>query len=145
MAMRIFLRCVIGLYALAGIIAGVVVLGAWIYWTAVMAGGGDGSGGGTDAALLKVWALGVVVWVLPTLAFIFMLLSSFNRLKGIMHSIGYWYSLIGLLAVTGAIFFFSFHVPVLKWAGLLSLLVTALWCLSFRKGGVARTSSASAS
>lgn len=132
----------IGLYALAGIIAGVIVLGAWIYWTALMAGGGDGSGGGTDAALFKVWALGVVVWVLPTLAFVFMLMSSFKRLKGIMHSIGYWYSLIGSLAVTGAIFFFSFHVPVLKWAGLLSLLVTLLWCLSFRKGGQGGTPAA---
>ena len=141
--MRTLLRFVIGLYALAGIIAGVIVLGAWAYWAAAMAGGGDGSGSGANAVLLKALALGVAVWVLPTLAFVFMLLGSLNRLKGIMHSIGYWYSLIGLLAVTGATFFFSFHVPMLKWAGLLSFFVTVLWCLSFRKVGVAKTPTAS--
>jgi hypothetical protein len=129
---KLFVNYLVALYALVGIIAGIILLGAWGYLMAIFAAGGDGSGGDALSETLKAWIIGIAVWIFPTLAFIFMLLGSFNRLKGIMHSIGYWYSLICSVAITVTFFLFSFNRPMLKWIGLFSLFITFLWGYAFR-------------
>ncbi len=66
-----------------------------------------------------------------------MLLGSFNRLKGIMQRIGYWYSLFCSLAVTIVLFLFPCYKPMVRpmliGLGLFSLLITFLWGYAFRE------------
>lgn len=131
--MKLFLRILIGFYAVLGIAVGSIALGAWGFFISVMAGAGAGSGGDVGSDLFKVWGLGLAIWTIPTTAFFFMLMIAINRLKGILRHIGYWYSLIFSVVLTGALFLFSpgFNVP--KWVGYLSLLMTILSAVVLRK------------
>lgn len=66
-------------------------------------------------------------------AFVFMLFGSFNRLKGIMHSVGYWYALVVLVILAGLFFILFRHEHLLRWIGLVFMLVAMFWGYAFRK------------
>ena len=90
------------------------------------ASNGDGSGVGQKTVGNVIFAVGVILWALPTTAFVFMFLSSFNRLQCMMRRVGYGRALavlVFLVLATGLLFMSSGDVPVLWWTGLGCLLI----------------------
>jgi hypothetical protein len=130
--MKSFTRLLMALFASAGAIAWTIFSEKAIFFFCVMACGGDGSGAGQEAVVLEILLVGVILWALPTVAFVFMFLSSLNRLKGIMRSFGYWYALVVLVIVAGLFFIFFRHVHVLRWIGLVFMLIAMFWGYAFR-------------
>jgi small-conductance mechanosensitive channel len=131
--MKFFTRLLMALLALAGAIAWTIFSEKAIYFFCVMACGGDGSGAGQGAVALEILLVGVILWALPMVAFVFMLLGSFNRPRGIMRSVGYWYALVVLVIVAGLFFILFRHVHLLRWIGLVFMLAAMFWGYAFRK------------
>jgi hypothetical protein len=131
--MKFSTRLLLALFASAGAIAWTIFSEKAVYFFCVMACGGDGSGAGQGAVAVEILLVGVILWALPMVAFVFMLLGSFNRLKGIMHSVGYWYALAVLVILAGLFFILFRHVHLLRWIGLVFMLVAMFWGYAFRK------------
>jgi hypothetical protein len=124
--MKFSTRLVGALLALFGIIVWTAMSTMVIYFIGGLASNGDGSGAGQGAVGDAIFVVGMFLWALPTTAFVFMILSSFNRLQGIMRRVGYgraWAVLVFLVLGTGLLFISSGDVPVLWWTGLGCLLV----------------------
>jgi hypothetical protein len=132
--MRLGIRILIAVFALAGAVAWSLLLIWLLYLGQSLAGMGDGAGGGSKASPLALLLI-VAIWLLPTAAFIFMLLSSLNILKGALRHIGYWYALFFLIIATGALMVLYPSLRVLKLIGLVFMLVTGLWGFAFRENG----------
>jgi hypothetical protein len=130
--MKFVTRLLLALFASAGAIAWTIFSEKSINFFCVMASGGDGSGAGQRAVAIEILLAGIILWALPMVAFVFMLLGSFNRLKGIMHGVGYWYALVVLVILAGLFFIFFRHVHVLRWIGLIFMLIAMFWGYAFR-------------
>lgn len=135
--MKLFIRILTALFASTGIFAGVISLAVCGWWGTILAGNGDGAGADSFSELLGILVVGLVLWILPMTAFVFMLLGSFNRLKGIGHRIGYGYSLVVLFILAGL--FFNqrhvqfYHTHLWKWMSLACIIMACLWGYAFRE------------
>jgi len=86
--MKVFARLLVALFALAGAIAWTIFSEKAIYFFCLRACGGDGPGIGQGHVVLGVLLVGVILWALPMVAFVFMFLGSFNLPRGIMRAAG---------------------------------------------------------
>jgi hypothetical protein len=127
-------RILAGLFAVAGAIAWTLLLFALAQWGNSMAGAGDGAGTERSSTPPQAILLAGIVWLVPVTGFVFMLLGSFDVLKGKLRSIGYWYALIFLIFVGGVMMvLFPHHYIAVKGIGLAFLLMAVLWCYAFWK------------
>ena len=111
---------------MSGAIVWTVLSTMVIYFFGGLASNGDGSGVGQAAVGDVIFAVGVILWALPMTAFVFMFLSSFNRLQGIMRRVGYGRVLAVLVfsvLAAGLLLISSGNVPALWWTGLGCLLI----------------------
>ena len=130
--MRIFIRILVGLFALAGGVAWTVLLGGVAQFGMAMGGAGDGAGtaSGSDPAGTL---LAGIVWLVPLAGFVFMLLGALDVLKGTLRRVGYWYALVFLLIATVVLLLLYPGVHILKWIGVACLLMAVLWGYAFNE------------
>jgi hypothetical protein len=130
-AANLLVRILAGLFAVAGAIAWTLLLFALAQFGNAMAGAGDGAGTARGSDPLGILLAGII-WLLPMTGFVFMLLGSLGVLKGALRRLGYWYALIFLVVIGGAMMVVSPHYyAAVKWIGLACLLIAVLWGYAF--------------
>jgi len=131
-AANLLVRILAGLFAATGAVAWTLLLFALAQFGKAIAGAGDGAGTGDDSDPPQAILLAVVVWLVPMTGFVFMLLGSLGAMKGTLRRIGYWYALIFLVVIGGAMMVVSPHYyAAVKWIGLACLLMAVLWGYAF--------------
>jgi hypothetical protein len=130
--MRIFIRILVGLFALAGGVAWTVLLGGVAQFGMAMGGAGDGAGTANGSDPVGTLLAGII-WLVPMAGFVFMLLGALDVLKGTLRRVGYWYALFFLLIATVVLLLLYPGVRILKWIGLACLLMAVLWGYAFRQ------------
>jgi hypothetical protein len=131
--MKLASRILIALFAVAGAIGWAWLVLALMRWGNSLGGMGDGAG--TESRALPPLAVLIIaaIWLIPTMAFVFMLLSALNVLKGAMRQVAYWYALIFLVIASFVLaVLFPRSNGVLKLIGLACMLFAGLWGFAFR-------------
>jgi hypothetical protein len=94
------MKKLIGIFAVVGAIKWTILMGGLIVLMKIGHGLGDGAGSGSSNSLLTDILIVGVLWLFPVIAFIFVTLISFNRIKDHVLKVGYWYS-VAVLFILG--------------------------------------------
>jgi hypothetical protein len=134
--MKVFIRTVVALIALAQIIASSWLVMKLAHWRGPMAGAGDGAGtdsGGTD--ILSVLLL-AAIWLLLTSPYLCMAGGALNFLAGKSLRVAYVYALVVLALMT------LIELVTFQWffvcLALGNIVAGGLWAYCFR-GNTVRT------
>ena len=133
--MKLAVRILMAVFAVAGAVAWTLLLAGVLWYGHQMVGMGDGASSGATLSLPEL-LLVVAIWLVPMAAFVFMFLGAINVLKGKLRRVGYWYALVFLMIASAALLVLYPGMRVLKWIGLVCLLMTGLWAYAFREKSV---------